>query len=64
MRYNLQKKGFRKIKSYGKNKIEFTRALHDSDTHMTDYDRNGPSLWTHLTAGSHIVRFDGVGRWW
>lgn len=43
--------------------IEFTRAWIYSETHMTDYDRNGPSPWTHLTAGSHIVRSDGVRQW-
>lgn len=64
------KKSFRKNRKFWKEnmnnhlpKPEFTRARCDSDTHMTDYDRNGPSPWTHLAAGSHIVRSDGVRRW-
>lgn len=44
-------------------KIERARACCDSDMHMTDYDRKGPSPRTHLTTGSHIVRTDGVRRW-
>lgn len=54
----------RKHKNVHLPKIEFTRAWRGSNIHMTDYDRNGPSLWVHLTTGSHIVRSDGVRQWW